>query len=162
LSYIVWGPFYVQYAPFRAKISPIYALGSPIVIKGCVFGLDTRRPLPFACIDIWHASPEANYDYHENDPNVKFEYKNEVNTHGLSSHYDYRSRLITDEYGRYEYETVKPSAYFDPDDSTWRCPHIHYYVQASGYKPVITQLYFKGEGKNDIGIRSLFRLKLEI
>lgn len=119
--------------------------------------MDTRRPLPFVLIDIWHSSPEALYDYHEVDPNVNFEYKEELNTHGLSSHFDYRARLITDEQGRYEYETVKPSAYFD--DSTWRCPHIHYYVQASGYKPVITQLYFKGGDKNDMGMNSLFRSK---
>jgi protocatechuate 3,4-dioxygenase beta subunit len=157
LSYIAWGPFYVQYAPFRAKISPVYALGVPVIIKGHVFGLETRRPLSFACIDIWQASPEASYDYHEADPNVKFEYKNELNTHGLSAHFDYRARLITDEQGRYEYETVKPSAYFDRDDSRWRCPHIHYYVQASGYKPLITQLFFKGEEINDKGIYSLFR-----
>jgi protocatechuate 3,4-dioxygenase beta subunit len=135
----------------------VYALGVPLIIKGRVFGLDTRRPLPFVCIDIWHTSPDALYDYQEADPNVKFEYKEELNTHGLSRHFDYRARLITDEQGRYEYETVKPSAYFDTDDSTWRCPHIHYYVQASGYKPVITQLYFKGEEKNDIGMHSLFR-----
>ncbi len=119
--------------------------------------MDTRRPLPFVLIDIWHTSPEAQYDYHEADPNVKFEYKEELNTHSRSSHFDYRARLITDEQGRYEYETVKPSSYFDPDDSTWRCPHIHYYVQASGYKPVTTQLYFKGEEKNDIGMNSLFQ-----
>ncbi len=124
--------------------------------------MDTRRPLPFVLIDIWHTSPEAQYDYHEADPNVKFEYKEELNTHGVSSHFDYRARLITDEQGRYEYETVKPSAYFDPDDSTWRCPHIHYYVQASGYKSVITQLYFKGEDKNNIGMNSLFRLRQRI
>jgi protocatechuate 3,4-dioxygenase beta subunit len=124
--------------------------------------LDSHQPLPFACVDIWHASPDAKYDYHEADPNVKFEYKNELNKHGQSSHFDYRGRLITDERGRYEYETVKPVPYFDPDDSTWRCPHIHYYVQASGYKSVVTQLYFKGEDKNEIGENSLFRLSKHI
>jgi protocatechuate 3,4-dioxygenase beta subunit len=158
LPIIAWGPFYVRHAPFRAKISPVYAVGVPLIIKGRVFGLDTHQPLAFACIDIWQASPETKYDYHEVDPDVKFEYKNELNTHGRSSNFNYRARLITDEQGRYEYETVKPAAYFDPDDSTWRCPHIHYYVQASGYKPVVTQLYFKGEERNNTGINSLFRL----
>lgn len=123
----------------------------PLIIKGRVFGLDTRRPLPFACIDIWHSSPEARYDYHEVDPNIKYEYKEALNTHGRSSNFDYRARLITDEQGRYEFETIKPTAYFDNEDSTWRCPHIHYYVQHSGYKPLVTQLYFKGEEKNALG-----------
>jgi protocatechuate 3,4-dioxygenase beta subunit len=130
----------------------VYALGTPLVIKGRVFGLDTHLPVPFASIDIWHTSPEAKYDYHEVDPNVKFEYKEELNTHGLASHFDYRARLVTDEQGQYEYETVKPSPYFDTDGNSWRCPHIHYYVQASGYKPVVTQLYFKGADKNDVGM----------
>lgn len=124
--------------------------------------MDTRRPLPFVCIDIWQGSPEGQYDYHEVDPNIKFEYKNELNTHGRSSHFDYRARLITDEQGRYEYETVKPSHYFYTPSSTWRCPHIHYYVHTPGYKPVITELYFKGEEKNDIGMNSLYRSKVNI
>lgn len=130
----------------------MYAIGEPLVIKGRVFGLDTRRPVPFASIDIWHTSAQAEYDYHEKDPNVKFEYKEELNTHGQSAHFDYRARLITDEQGRYEFETVKPVPYFDTDTSRWRCPHIHYYVQAQGYKPLVTQIYFQGEDKNDIGI----------
>lgn len=121
--------------------------------------MDTRRPLPFVSIDIWHASPEAQYDYHEADPNIQFKYKEELNTHGLSAHFDYRARLITDEQGRYEYETLKPPPYFDPEDSTWRCPHIHYYVQASGYKQLVTQLYFKGEEKNDIGKNQMLKPK---
>jgi protocatechuate 3,4-dioxygenase beta subunit len=49
---------------------------------------------------------------------IKFECKNELNTHSLSSHFNYRTRIITDEQGRYEFETVKPVPYFDPDDST--------------------------------------------
>ena len=148
---IVWGPFYVQYAPFRAKISPVYADGVPLTMKGHIYGLDTRQTLPFSCIDIWQTSPKGQYDYHEADPDVKFEYKNELNTHGRSTNFDYRGRLITDEQGQYEFETVKPVAYYDEDRSRWRCPHIHYYVQASGYKPVVTQLYFKGEEKNNTG-----------
>ncbi len=44
-----------------------------LVIKARVFGLNTRRPLAFVCIDVWHASSETLYDYHEVDLNVKFE-----------------------------------------------------------------------------------------
>ncbi|CAM6005318.1 unnamed protein product [Sphagnum balticum] len=112
--------------------------------------LDTRQPIPFASMDIWQTSSEAQYDYHEPDPNIKYEYKEELNTHGLSSHFDYRARLVTDEQGRYEYETVKPPPYFYTDNMAWRCPHIHYYVQSPGYKPLVTQVYFKGEDKNDV------------
>lgn len=141
----------MQHAPFRAKISPITAVGIPLLIKGRVFALDTRRSIPFACIDVWHASAQGHYDYHEDDPNRVYEYIEELNTHGRSAQFDYRGRLVTDEEGRYEFETVKPAPYFIRETSKWRCPHIHYYVQAPGYQPLVTQLYFKGEEKNDIG-----------
>ena len=120
-------------------------------MKGCVFGLDTRRPLPFVCMDIWHASAQGQYDYHEDDPNMVYEYKEEMNKHGRASRFDYRGRLVTDEHGQYEFETVKPASYLIEESNRWRCPHIHYYVQAIGYHPVITQLYFKGEDNNDTG-----------
>jgi protocatechuate 3,4-dioxygenase beta subunit len=100
----VWRPFYVQHVPFRTKISPVYDVRVLLVIKARVFGLNTRRPLAFVCINVWHASSEALYDYHEVDLNVKFEYKNELTTHGRSSHFDYRARRMTDEQGQYEYK----------------------------------------------------------
>jgi len=80
----------------------VYDVRVPLVIKVRVLGLNTRRPLAFVCINVWHASSEARYDYHEVDLNVKFEYKNELTTHGRSSHFDHQARSITDERGRYE------------------------------------------------------------
>jgi len=145
----VWGPFYVAGAPYRAKLSPIWAKGQPIVIKGVVYGLDTGKPLPFASIDLWQTSPDSEYDYYEPD-GQKHAYKNEMNTHGKAKEFNFRARMVTDDYGRFEYETVKPSPYFDPDDSTWRTSHIHYFVQHPGYKPLVTQMYFDGEEKNKI------------
>ena len=58
-----------------------------------------------------------------------------------------RARLITDENGAYEYETIRPGAYkIGPE--AWRPSHIHYLVRARGYKQLITQLYFKGDPHN--------------
>ena len=54
---------------------------------------------------------------------------------------------LLDETGYYEYETIHPGAY-KTGPETWRPSHIHYYVRATGYKPLITQLYFKGDPHN--------------
>ena len=55
-----------------------------------------------------------------------------------------RIRLKVDETGYYEYETIKPAAYGIGGGQS-RPSHIHYMIQAPGYKKLITQLYFKGD-----------------
>ena len=61
--------------------------------------------------------------------------------------YQNRARLITDEQGYYEYETIRPGRYkIGPD--AWRPSHIHYMVQHVGYRKLVTQMYFKGDPMN--------------
>ena len=140
----VWGPFYVLHAPFRGKLSPVWGKGSAAVISGHVYGVDTKKPLRFATIDLWQDCPETEeYDYYE-ESESKRPYSETVNEVGKAKEHKYRARLVTDEYGYYEFETLLPVAYFDPDDSTWRCPHIHYFVRAIGYEQLVTQIYFEG------------------
>jgi len=149
----VWGPFYAGGAPFRAKLSPVGSVGEVLLLSGTVFALDTKKPVPFAVLDLWQASfEEANtkgglYDYHETGSERRA-YKEELNSVGKAKHYDFRGRAICDEQGRYEVETVMPSPYLDDEyedpPGVWRCPHVHYYVTSPGYKPLVTQLYFKG------------------
>ncbi len=124
----ILGPFHVKGAPFRGKISPPGAKGDILVIKGRVFGFDTKKPLHNTSIDIWQANNKGNYDYGKNTTQT----------------YYYRARLITDENGYYEYETIHPGAY-KLGQNFWRPPHIHYLVRREGYKTLITQLYFRGD-----------------
>lgn len=35
-------------------------------------------------------------------------------------------------------------------DGTWRCPHIHFYIQCNGFEPLVTQMMFEGQEKNDV------------
>ena len=63
-------------------------------------------------------------------------------------HFHYRSKLITDRNGYYEYETIMPGHYLN--GSQYRPAHIHYMVEAPGYKKLITQLYFKNDPYNKI------------
>lgn len=70
--------------------------------------------------------------------------------------------MLTDEEGRYEYETIHPGAYrIGPQ--TWRPPHIHYLVRAAGYQTLVTQLYFRGDPhqKTDRFIRESLVIDLD-
>src|SRR5262245_13873846 len=131
----ILGPYYRPGAPFRAKITPPLEPGKTLLIRGHVWGLDSRKPLTGAVLDIWQANAQGRYD--NDDP--KKPPKDGVFLN--------RGRLITDENGYYEYETISPARYqIGPKD--WRPAHIHYLVRARGYKQLVTQMYFKGDPYN--------------
>jgi protocatechuate 3,4-dioxygenase beta subunit len=131
----ILGPFYRKGAPYRAKITPPLEPGVVLVIKGRVWGFDTKKPLVHATLDIWQANAKGRYDNDDpNKPPAKDVFVN-------------RARLITDENGYYEYETIFPGPY-KIGENTWRPSHIHYLVRHPGYKQLITQLYFKGDPHN--------------
>src|SRR5262245_31261154 len=128
----ILGPFHRANAPFRAKVTPPLEPGTVVLIKGRVFGHDTRRPLANAVIDVWQANHQGRYD--NDDPKHPPAADVFVN----------RARVITDENGAYEYESIKPGAY-RIDRTTWRPSHIHYWIRATGYRELVTQLYFRGD-----------------
>lgn len=131
----ILGPFYRAGAPFRAKISPPLEPGKVVVVKGRIWGYDSKKPLSNTVIDIWHASANGRYD---NDDQSKPP-RPDVFTN--------RARLHTNEQGYYEFETVHPGAY-QIGPNAWRPSHIHYMVQSPSYKTLVTQLYFAGDTHN--------------
>jgi catechol 1,2-dioxygenase len=132
----ILGPFYRKGAPFRAKITPPLIEGTVMLIAGRVWGVDTRKPLAGCVLDVWQADHHGRYD---NDDESKPP-KPDV--------FANRARLITDENGGYEYESIHPGRYkIGPE--TWRPSHVHYLVRHPGYKPLVTQLYFKGDPHNE-------------
>ena len=131
----ILGPYYREGAPFRAKVTPPLAKGTPMLIRGRVWGFDTKKPLAGAMLDIWQADADGRYDNDDpNKPPAKGVYVNRV-------------RVLTDETGYYEYETIHPGPYKIAADA-WRPAHIHYLVRKAGYTNLITQLYFKGDKFN--------------
>src|SRR5438045_2608210 len=109
------GPFYKREAPHSAQLRRPGDPGLPVKISGKVF--DTRgQVLSGAKMEIWQASPQGVYDL---------------------DGYDYRTTLIADQQGKYDFGSVLPGHY--PGRV---CQHIHYLVNAPGHKPLITQLYF--------------------
>lgn len=131
----ILGPYFREGAPFRAKVTPPLVKGVTMLVRGRVWGFDTKKPLAGAVLDIWQADADGRYDNDDpNKPPAKGVYVN-------------RARVLTDETGYYEYETIHPGAY-QIGPSAWRPAHIHYLVRKAGYANLITQLYFKGDKHN--------------
>lgn len=131
----ILGPYFRKGAPFRGKVTPPMEAGEVLVVRGRVWGLDSRRPLAGAVVEVWQANAAGRYDNDDrNSPPQPGVFVN-------------RARLITDESGYYEYETIKPGRY-QIGPNAWRPAHIHYWVAASGYKPLVTQMYFHGDPMN--------------
>ncbi len=131
----ILGPFHRPGAPFRAKVTPPLEPGVVLVVRGRVWAADTRKPLAGARLDVWQANHEGRYD--NDDPRNPPKKDVFVN----------RARLIADETGSYEFETIHPGAY-KIGPQTWRPSHIHYWISYPGYTPLITQLFFKGDPHN--------------
>jgi catechol 1,2-dioxygenase len=128
----ILGPFYRQGAPFRGKLTAPLEPGEVLLIRGRVWGHDTRQPLPGAVLDLWQANRAGRYD--NDDPRRP----------PRPDLFANRARLRCDETGYYEYETIHPGPYL-VGPNAWRPPHIHYLVRCEGYRQLVTQLYFKGD-----------------
>ena len=128
----ILGPFHRPGAPFRGKVTPPLEPGTVLLISGRVFGFDTRRPLGNAVLDIWQANAQGRYD--NDDPRRP----------PAANVFLNRTRLITDDNGYYEFETIHPGPY-RIDQKTWRPSHIHYWIRRTGYRELVTQLYFRGD-----------------
>lgn len=130
----ILGPYFLKGAPFRGKVTPPLEPGELLVMRGRVWGHDTKKPIANTLIDVWQADARGNYDLTDpSKPPSRREFRNRI-------------RLLTDETGYYEYETIRPGAYrIGPGAQGFRPSHIHYMIQARGYQKLTTQLYFAGD-----------------
>lgn len=132
----ILGPYHRPGAPFRAKVTPPREPGDVLVVRGRVWGYDRKKPLPFATLDIWQADHAGRYDNDDDD---------HPPANGV---FRLRARLVTDETGYYEYETIRPGRY-RIGSNLWRPSHVHYLVRAKGYEELVTQMYFTGDPMNE-------------
>ena len=111
----VLGPFFKKGAPNTAALRMPGDPGFPLRVTGKVW--NTRgKPVEGAQIDIWQANHAGRYDVEG---------------------YRYRAKLRLDAATEYALETVMPGHYSDRP-----AQHIHYLINAPGYKPLVTQIYF--------------------
>ncbi len=124
-----YGPFYREKAPYRAKVSPPLADGVSLVLNGRIWGLDTRRPLGGALMDVWQVDAHGRY------------------SDGVADR-SYRARLLAAEDGAYEFETIHPVAY-QANENFWRSPHIHFQVIHPGYRTLVSEFFFQGDPRQE-------------
>jgi hydroxyquinol 1,2-dioxygenase len=138
----VFGPFHVADAPEFANGADIAngAPGEPLFVECTVRGPD-GEPVAGATVDVWQADEEGYYDVQYKD---------------LAGHRA-RGVLHSDAEGRVRFRSVLPVAYPVPTDGPvgrmlvasgrhpWRPAHVHFRIQAPGYKTLITHVFRAGD-----------------
>jgi hydroxyquinol 1,2-dioxygenase len=136
----VLGPFHRVKAPkfpLGATISKHASDGVPCLVSGTV--RDAKgKPIAGAKLDIWQGGADGLYDSQKG---------NAMNLRGV---------FHSDAKGRFHFRCVKPEFYPVPNDGPvgrmlvaterhpMRPPHLHFWITAKGYKPLITHLFVKG------------------
>ena len=136
----VLGPFHREHAPeypLGANISKNASDGEPCVVTGTVKD-EKGKPIAGATLDVWQAGVDGLYDSQKGDA---------MNMRGI---------FHADAQGRFNFRCVKPMHYPVPHDGPvgrmltatgrhpMRPPHLHFWITAPGYRPLITHLFVKG------------------
>jgi hydroxyquinol 1,2-dioxygenase len=136
----VLGPFHREAAPeFKLgdNLCKPGTAGEPCVVRGSVKDA-AGKPVANAKLDIWQGDAEGLYDSQRGE---------EMNLRGI---------LHTDAKGEFWFRCVKPTAYPVPHDGPagrllkatgrhpMRPPHLHFWVTARGFKPLVTHIFVKG------------------
>ncbi len=136
----VLGPFHREQAPelpLGATISKNASDGEPCLVSGTV--RDAKgKPVAGAKLDIWQGGADGLYDSQKGDA---------MNLRGV---------FRADAEGRFHFRCVTPNFYPVPNDGPvgrmlvatgrhpMRPPHLHFWITAPGFRPLITHLFVKG------------------
>lgn len=112
------GPFYEEDAPNTTDLSGSLP-GTPLAMSGQVLDADCL-PIAGALVEVWQADEDG--DYHDDK---------------------LRASLIADTDGRFAFTTIMPGRYMQA--TGLRPAHLHYRVSASGFRTLVTQIYFEGD-----------------
>ena len=137
----VLGPFFVDGAPEYDHGGDIAngARGEPCYVSGQVRALG-GAPIAGASIDVWQSDDEGYYDVQRADV----------------AQPQARGRLLSGADGRYAFRTILAEAYPIPHDGPvgrllaalgrhpWRPAHLHFMIDAPGYRKLITQVFRAG------------------
>lgn len=138
----VFGPFHVPDAPRLDLGADIAqgARGTPCTVRGRVLG-PGGEPVPHASIDVWQADDDGLYDVQRDN----------------LPHAQARAVLQARADGRFEFRSILPQPYPIPTDgpvgellrasgrSAVRPAHLHFMVQAPGWRRLITHVFRRGD-----------------
>ncbi len=122
-------------APSKITITTKEEPGERLIVSGVVYGADGKTPLANASVYVFHTDATGVYTPGPNNDNRNSRL---------------RGYMRADAQGRYEYSTIKPASY----PNTRIVAHIHYVVNAPGYKERIFEIVFEGDPFIDDRIRA--------
>jgi protocatechuate 3,4-dioxygenase beta subunit len=132
----ILGPFYRPNPPEGSELCDANEPGEKLTLSGRVLN-QQGEPIAGAKVDVWQADREGNYDIA--DPK---------DAQNPAFPYAFRRYQNANEQGEFSFSTIKPGHY-SIGENQWRTGHIHVKVDAPGYQPLTTQLYFAGDEHND-------------
>ena len=140
------GPLYVAGAPevkgFARLDDGSDKAGNTLIMHGTVYGAD-GKPVKNAKVEVWHANTKGFYSHY--DPT------------GEQQPFNMRRTIITDDQGRYKFQSIVPKGYGCPPDGPTqallnqlgrhgnRPAHIHFFVTADGHRKLTTQINIDGD-----------------
>lgn len=139
------GPLYVAGAPVAKGFARLddgteSEQGKVLFMQGTVYGAD-GKPLPNSQVEVWHANLLGNYSFFDKS----------------QSDFNLRRTIITDDNGRYQFQSIVPKGYGCPPNGSTakllgllgrhgqRPAHIHFFVSAAGHRKLTTQINIDGD-----------------
>lgn len=137
------GPLYVAGAPVahgEARMDDGKDDTTIMFLEGVVRD-PAGQPVPNATVEVWHANSKGNYSFFDQS----------------QSEYNLRRQIITDENGRYRARSIVPVGYGCPPEGPTqealnqlgrhgqRPAHIHFFLHATGYRHLTTQINLAGD-----------------
>lgn len=110
--------------------------GERLTVSGVVYGADGKTPIAGASVYVYHTDATGVYTPGPVDDNRNSRL---------------RGYMRTDALGRYEYTTIKPAPY---PGSGGPPAHIHYHVNATGYRERVFEIVFEGDPRINQQIRA--------
>lgn len=140
------GPLYVAGAPvahgFARLDDGADTNGHTLIMHGTVYG-SNGQPMPGATVEVWHCDTRGFYSHF--DPT------------GKQAPFNMRRTIITDENGRYKFQSIVPHGYGVPPGSPTekllsalgrhgqRPAHIHFFISGDGHRKLTTQINIEGD-----------------
>ena len=116
-----------------------YEAGISLALAGRILDVD-GAPIRDANVEIWQVDASGRYRHPNSDGDGP-----------LRRGFQGFGRVESNANGAYRFRTIKPPAYFG------RPAHIHFRVEAKGYRALTTQMYFAGENEERSGFGGFAR-----